>query len=108
MTALHANEKLSPIATDKGRFLFVQMPPELQASKEKRKLVDTSTLPLTPHGEMMATLVNSNVSTYPHAAVRVQFFEAVGRYLEFFKARKECIIPVLHALVDERYAVLFP
>ncbi|KAG9000427.1 pre-tRNA nuclear export protein [Tulasnella sp. JGI-2019a] len=87
---------------EKGRFNFVQMPPELVANKEKRKFVDSSTLPLTAHGEMMDALVKSNISTYPHVAVRTQFFESVGRYIEFFKARKECIMPVLHALVDER------
>lgn len=88
--------------SEKGRFLFVQMPPELAASKEKRKQVDASILPLTAHGEMMVALINSNISTYPHVAVRAQFFEAIGRYLEFFKVRKECMIPVLHALLDER------
>ncbi|KAG8841291.1 pre-tRNA nuclear export protein, partial [Tulasnella sp. 330] len=87
---------------DKGRFNFVQLPPELVANKEKRKFVDSLTLPLTAHGEMMDALVKSNISTYPHVAVRIQFFESVGRYLEFFKARKECIMPVLHALLDER------
>lgn len=85
-----------------GRLAFVQVPPEIAADKNKRKAADMSTFPLTPHGELMYLLVRSNISSFPHVAVRSQFFEAVGRYLDFFKVRKDCIMPVLEALVDER------
>ncbi|KAG8906804.1 pre-tRNA nuclear export protein [Tulasnella sp. 403] len=86
----------------KGKFAFVQIPPELAESKPKRKNVDMSTLPLTQHGELMFAVVNSSISSYPHTAVRGQFFEVVGRYLDFFKVRKDCVVPVLEALVDTR------
>ncbi len=78
------------------------MPPELEADKQKRKISDPADLPLTPHGELMYALVRSGISSFPHVAVRSQFFETVGRYLEFFRVRKVCIPPILEALVDTR------
>ena len=89
-----------------GKMNFVQMPPEIAADKLKRKAVDLESCPLTAHGELMHTLVRSNIASYPHIAVRSQFFEVVGRYLDFFKVRRSCVIPVLEALVDERW--VFP
>ncbi|KAF8968103.1 armadillo-type protein [Flammula alnicola] len=47
---------------------------------------DYSEYPLTTHGEVLFAL----------------FFETVSRYTDFFKIRKECIIPTLEAMVDTR------
>jgi exportin-T len=51
---------------------------------------------------MLAAAVQSGISAYPHTAVVMQFFEAVARYGDFFKVRRECIVPVLEAMVDVR------
>lgn len=32
----------------------------------------------------------------------MQFFETVARYGDFFKVRKECIMPTLQAMLDVR------
>ena len=57
---------------------------------------------LTTHGEMLYALVQSGMSSYPHRTVVLQFFETATRYPDFFKVRKECIIPTLEAMVDSR------
>jgi exportin-T len=97
---------LSPHLTDnflkggnKGRAAFCQAP---ALPRDQRKEVDYSSFPLTSHGEMLSALVQSNISAYPHNAVVMQFFEAVSRYGDFFKVRKEQIVPVLEAMVDAR------
>lgn len=51
---------------------------------------------------MLYALVQSGISSYPHRTVALQFFETVARYTDFFKVRKECIIPTLEAMVDGR------
>ena len=71
--------------------------------REKRKGTDYSEYPLTPLGEMLLALVQSGISSYPNRAVSVQFFETVSRYTDFFKVRKDCILPTLEAMVDARY-----
>ncbi|KAG6873947.1 pre-tRNA nuclear export protein [Termitomyces sp. Mi166 len=83
----------------KGRAAFCHAPP---VDKEKRKATDYSEYPLTTHGEMLYALVQSGIVSYPHHAVSLQFFETVSRYTDFFKIRKECIIPTLEAMVDHR------
>ncbi|KAJ6619725.1 armadillo-type protein [Mycena sp. CBHHK59/15] len=83
----------------KGRAAFVQVPP---VDKEKRKAIDYSEYPLTPHGEMLAALAQSNISSYPHRTVALQFFETASRYADFFKVRKEFIMPTLEAMIDAR------
>ena len=88
-------------AGGKGRAAFCQAP---AVDKEKRKVSDYSEYPLTTHGEMLYALVQSGISSYPHRAVSLQFFETVARYCDFFKVRKECIIPTLEAMVDTRSA----
>lgn len=70
--------------------------------KEQRKETDYSKYPLTKHGQMLYTLVQSGISRYPNKTVTMQFFEAVARYGDFFKVRKECIVPTLEAMVDSR------
>ena len=70
--------------------------------RDKRKVTDYSEYPLTTLGEMVFSLVQSGISSYPNRAVSLQFFETVSRYTDFFKVRKECIIPTLEAMVDMR------
>ena len=85
----------------KGRAAFCETPAVID--KDKRKLTDYSEFALTPHGQMLYTLVQSRISAYPHHTVTLQFFETATRYTDFFKVRKECIMPTLHAMVDQRY-----
>lgn len=84
----------------KGRAAFCQAPASVE--KEKRKGADYSEYPLTPHGEMLFALVQSDVASFPNRTVALQYFETVARYTDFFKVRKECIIPTLEAMVDVR------
>jgi exportin-T len=65
-------------------------------------MVDYTEYPLTTHGELLFALVQSNIVSYPHRAVALQYFETIARYTDFFKIRKECIIPTLEAMVDSR------
>lgn len=51
----------------------------------------------------MQALVRSRISTYSHPTVAMQFFETVTRYADFFKVRKEYILPALEAFLDARY-----
>lgn len=83
----------------KGRAAFCQAP---VVAKEKRKETDYSEYPLTTHGEMLLALVQSGVSRYPNRSVVMQFFETASRYGDFFKIRKECIMPTLEAFIDPR------
>ncbi|KAJ7104182.1 armadillo-type protein [Mycena belliarum] len=86
-------------AGSKGRAAFCQAP---AIDKDKRKAIDYSQYPLTPHGEMIFALVQSNISSYPHRSVMLQFFETASRYTDFFKVRNGCIMPTLEAMVDTR------
>lgn len=54
---------------------------------------------------MLYALVRSGICVYPHNAVAMQFFETCARYGDFFKVRKDCIVPLLEAMVGPRYAV---
>lgn len=89
------------VAGVKGRAAFCQTPAAI--SKEKRKETDYSEYPLTRHGEMLYALVQSGISAYPHKTVAMQFFETAARYGDFFKVRKDCIVPTLEAMVDARF-----
>ncbi|KAK7050996.1 pre-tRNA nuclear export protein [Paramarasmius palmivorus] len=84
----------------KGRAAFCLAPSS--TDKEANKSIDFSKYPLTPHGELLFALVQSGMSAYPHQAVALQFFETVSRYGDFFKVRKECIVPTLEAMIDSR------
>ena len=55
---------------------------------------------------MMYALMQSGISAYPHKTVAMLFFETAARYGDFFKVRKECIVPTLQAMLDTRYVVL--
>ncbi|KAG7089605.1 pre-tRNA nuclear export protein [Marasmius oreades] len=84
----------------KGRAAFCLAPSV--RDKEGSKNINYADYPLTTHGELLLALVQSGISAYPHQAVALQFFEAVSRYGDFFKVRKECIVPVLEAMIDSR------
>ena len=88
------------LAGTKGRAAFCQTPAEV--AKDKRKETDYSAYPLTRHGEMLYTLVQSGISAYRNKTVVMQFFETTSRYGDFFKVRKDCIVPTLEAMVDAR------
>ncbi|KAI0313753.1 ARM repeat-containing protein, partial [Amylostereum chailletii] len=83
----------------KGRGAFCQAP---ALPKERRKEVDYTEYPLTTHGELLFALIESGVSAYPHQTVVMQYFETLARYGDFFKVRKECIVPALQAMVGPR------
>ncbi|KAI0955836.1 pre-tRNA nuclear export protein [Taiwanofungus camphoratus] len=83
----------------KGRAAFCHAP---AVGKDKRRETDYSDYPLTSHGEMLYALVQSGISAYPHKTVVLQFFETAARYGDFFKIRKECIVPTLQAMMDSR------
>lgn len=51
---------------------------------------------------MLSALVQSGIASYPNRSVSLQFFETVARYPDFFKVRKECILPALEAMIDSR------
>lgn len=84
----------------KGRAAFCNTPSVV--AREQRKTTDYSEYPLTKHGEMLYALVQSGISSYPNKTVVMQFFESAARYGDFFKVRKECIMPTLAAMVDAR------
>ncbi|XP_076358684.1 exportin-T-like isoform X2 [Tachypleus tridentatus] len=52
--------------------------------------------------ELLRLLVTSNVSTYEHTAVTLQFFETVVRYEKFFGLEPHHIPDILVAFMDER------
>ena len=91
-----------------GPSQFVIVPPDVKAELKaaipvaKKPRVNYSEFPLTSHGGLMLALVESNISSYPHHLVVMQFFEAIGRYGEFFRIRKECNEAVLTAFIDSR------
>ena len=101
------NQKLAhPVMSaggGKGRAAFCETPAAID--KDKRKLTDYSEFALTAHGQMLYTLVQSGISAYPHHTVTLQFFETTTRYTDFFKVRKECIMPTLHAMIDQRFVL---
>lgn len=64
--------------------------------------VDYDSYPLTPLGHLLALCVDSNIVSYPHPSVTLQFFEAVVRYVEFFRSKPKTIKPMFEALLDAR------
>jgi exportin-T len=96
--ASHSRSNAFFTAGGKGRAAFC-LSPAPAPDREKRKTTDYSNYPLTIHGEMLLALVQSGISAYPHRTVVMQFFETVARYGDFFKVRKECIMPTLDRMV---------
>ena len=83
----------------KGRSAFSQAP---QVPKERRKEIDYADFPLTSHGDLLMALFETGISAYPNQAVLMQFFETVARYGDFFKVRKQYIVPALEVMIDAR------
>ncbi|SNX83574.1 related to tRNA Exportin [Melanopsichium pennsylvanicum] len=83
--------------------MFVQSP-EAGSKGRAPKLGNEALagLPLSNLGEMVQKLVLSNVSTFPHPAVQLQFFECLVRYSNFFAARSGCVSDALPAFLDWR------
>ena len=50
-------------------------------------------------------MMEGGISTYPNNTVVMQYFETIGRYGDFFKVRKDCVVPALQAMVDERWVM---
>ncbi|KAJ3766289.1 armadillo-type protein [Lentinula raphanica] len=87
----------------KGRTAFCLVPAvPRDMPRDARRTIDYREYPLTTHGELLFALVQSGISAYPHQSVALQFFETVSRYTDFFKVRKECIVPTLEAMIDTR------
>ena len=55
---------------------------------------------------MLYALIQCGISNYNNPVVVMQFFEACARYGDFFKVRKECIIPLLDAMVGPKYVCI--
>ncbi|GAK64103.1 ARM repeat-containing protein [Moesziomyces antarcticus] len=83
--------------------MFVQSP-EAGSKGRAPKLGNEAlaALPLSDLGEMVQKLVQSNVSSFPHPAVQLQFFECLVRYSNFFAARSACVSDALPAFLDWR------
>ncbi|KAJ3194416.1 hypothetical protein HK101_002736 [Irineochytrium annulatum] len=56
----------------------------------------------TPLATMMAKMMQSTISSYPHASVPLKFFENVSRYSGFFVIHPEYIGDALQSFVDLR------
>ncbi|KAJ1570901.1 hypothetical protein NDA11_005398 [Ustilago hordei] len=59
-------------------------------------------LALSNLGEMVQKLVQSNVSSFPHPAVQLQYFECLVRYSNFFAARSASVSDALPTFLDWR------
>lgn len=90
-------------AGGKGRSAFVHAPP-IDKNSRDRSNVDYSAFALTSLGTMLLAMVESGIVSYPNKHVSLQYFETIARYTDFFKVRKECILPALEAMMDARYA----
>jgi len=97
---------LEVTGSGKGRTAFCQAPPGDKTVKIK-PVLDYSMYPLTSLGGMLLALVQSGIASYPNKHVALQYFETVARYTDFFKVRKECILPTLEAMIDPRWVFLF-
>ncbi|KAH7106341.1 ARM repeat-containing protein [Auriculariales sp. MPI-PUGE-AT-0066] len=83
-------------STSGGRRAFVEAP---LFEKEQRKAIDYSVFPLTMQGDLMMALMTSRVGQYQHPLVLLQYFETISRYGDFFRVRKECILPALESFL---------
>ena len=106
---LQSSQFLSNLGPSKGRLAFCT-PPNSQplpkpTTRSEKQQIDYSQYELTPQGRMMFEMIKSNVISFPHpdSIVPMQVFECAVRYPDFFKVRKECITPILEAIVDSRY-----
>lgn len=108
-TLASTRTKLLCKGPSKGRAAFCVVPPasptaSRQEAKQRRDETDYGRCPLTPQGQLMVTLIKSDVLGFSHSnsIVAMQVFEVAVRYPDFFKVRKACAAPILEAMVDER------
>lgn len=91
----------------KGRGAFCNLPASITAAKPEKgapkMIIDYSQYELTSQGQMLMSMIGSNVVSYLHTAVSMQIFECAVRYPDFFKVRKECVAPTLEAIIGNRY-----
>lgn len=52
--------------------------------------------------KLLAEIVSSGVSFYPHESVQISYFELVGRYANLLTVQQQLIIPVLESFIDQR------
>ncbi|GAA5810830.1 hypothetical protein MFLAVUS_004257 [Mucor flavus] len=57
---------------------------------------------LSPLGDLVAEMVSSNISAYPHPSTALQYFENISRYYQYFEQRPALLPQVLAAFVDTR------
>ena len=86
-------------------FVNVAELPQQQSGKKAMGKLDQETLrglPLNILGETISRLIQSTVSSFPHPAVQLQFFECLVRYSAFFSARPELLQQALVPFLDQR------
>lgn len=66
--------------------------------------IDYTTYPASVLGELMNRTVQSNVASWPHPSIPLEFFECICRYHEFFTLAPHTIPRILPIFVDHRYA----
>lgn len=64
--------------------------------------IDYEQYPLTPLGQLLSLCVSSNLASYPHPSVPLQYFEIAVRYVDFWKVKQGAIQPIFEALLDSR------
>jgi exportin-T len=89
-----------------GLFAYVIVPSEEKGKSQKfDHRIDYTQFPLSPLGEIMLRVAKSNITSWPHPSVPLQFFECAVRYHDFFQLVPDCIPNVLSAFLDQRYVL---
>jgi len=52
--------------------------------------------------QLFVVVLPSDISSYPHHAVQLEYFENVVRYSRFFDSFQEYLDPVLLSFLDQR------
>ncbi|CCG80882.1 Exportin-T [Taphrina deformans PYCC 5710] len=76
-----------------------------EALRSVRTLPKDTTLRERGQGELnalLAKLVNSEASSYPHASIQDHYFEIAVRYSSFFEDKPNELMRVLSAFIDQR------
>lgn len=86
-----------------GRALYLQNYQAANASaKQAQVQIPPDSLPLTELAQLLEQVLLSPLSSYPHPAVAVMFFELFAKHSDFLKCRPQHIGPLLSALTDTR------
>ncbi|KAK4688536.1 exportin-T, partial [Tremellales sp. Uapishka_1] len=67
-----------------------------------REKINYEQYPLTPLGQILTACITSDVASYPHPSVPLQYFEIATRYNDFWKSKEGAIQPMLQAMLDAR------